>query len=161
MKQNNPIRWLCSTKERIVSCLSMSCCSSFHINSTVWGQFALPGKPRLAQQLQFYTLPLFWGLANLALYLELNLLAVLTIVQYHQYHAFTSTANDDETGGLASLSQLCCCCSKALAGSLQGEKATLFICSETFMVFPNQYTQRKSMCIMVLPASHLVSQKHY
>ena len=39
---------------------------------------------------------LFW--VNLALYLELNLLAVLAIVYalYHQYHAFTSTANDDE-----------------------------------------------------------------
>ena len=47
---------------------------------------------------------LFWGLANLALYLELNLLAVLAIVYslYHQYHAFASTANDDEISGLAS-----------------------------------------------------------
>ena len=43
---------------------------------------------------------LFWGLANLALYLELNLLAVLAIVYalYHlwQCHVFTSTANYNE-----------------------------------------------------------------
>jgi len=64
------------------------------------------------------------------------------------------TANDDQIGGLASYSQPCCY-SRALAESFQKVKTTLrytlFICSETPALFPNQ----KLMCIM----SHLVKQK--
>ena len=88
----------------IVTCQSMSCCSSFYMNSAVGArQFTLPVQPRFITQQPAAVLPItIYSGDQLTLYLP----AVLVYALHYKYHAFTLTADDDEIGGLASQSQL-------------------------------------------------------